>query len=127
MFDPLPVADTGIVDDFSDDSHEWIRRGRYRITFDPRDLGAFKTPSLRNVRVSAPYMHDGRFATIGGVLDHYASVVKGTQVTDGRLYQDDCRAGIPMDDTEREVIIAFLHTLTDKWFLDNRNFSNPNN
>jgi len=127
LFTDNSFHNNGIDDDFSDDSHEWIHRGRYRITFDPMDLGAFKTPSLRNVMVSAPYMHDGRFATIEGVLDHYASGIKDSEVTDRLLYQRDGKPGIPMSGDEKEAIVAFLHTLTDEAFLGDRDFANPNN
>lgn len=126
LFTDNRYHNNGIDDNFSDDSHEWIHRGRYRITFDPMDLGAFKTPSLRNVMVSAPYMHDGRFATIEGVLDHYASGVKDTEVTDRLLYQNGDKAGIPMTNDEKTAIIVFLSTLTDEAFLNNSDFSNPN-
>ncbi|SEK19407.1 cytochrome-c peroxidase [Parapedobacter koreensis] len=127
LFTDNGYHNNGIDDDFSDGSHEWIHRGRYRITLNPMDLGAFKTPSLRNVMVSAPYMHDGRFATIGGVLDHYAKGIRDTEVTDRLLYQNGDGPGIPMTGEERTAIIAFLHTLTDEVFLNNRDFSNPNN
>lgn len=125
LFADYRYHNNGIDADFSDDSHEWIHRGRYRITFDPADLGAFKTPSLRNVMVSAPYMHDGRFATMDDVLEHYRTGVRDTDATSRLLYQRDGQAGIPMTDTEKAAILAFLETLTDDAFLANAAFSNP--
>lgn len=115
----------GIDDDFSDESHEWMYRGRYRITHDLKDMGAYKTPSLRNVMVSAPYMHDGRFATIDEVLEHYSSGVKKSPYTSPLLRQNDGTPGIPLTTDDKQAIKAFLHTLTDHEFLSNAALSKP--
>lgn len=115
----------GIDDDFSDESEEWIHRGRYRVTFAPQDLGAFKTPTLRNVMVSAPYMHDGRFSTIDDVFEHYSSTIKDTPVTDPLLYQRNGRVGISVTEQEKTAMIAFLNTLTDEQFLTDTAFAKP--
>lgn len=115
----------GIDATFSDD-HEGIFQGRFRVSFNPKDMGKFKTPSLRNVLLTAPYMHDGRFKTIDEVLDHYQSGVKISLTTDQLLYQDQGNAGIPLSQDERQAIIAFLGTLTDHEFITNKKISNPN-
>ena len=96
--------------------------GRARIILHGSDMGKFKTPSLRNIEVTAPYMHDGRFQTLQQVLDHYNTGFHYTANLDpnlqaiqkGRLSQQD------MDD-----IIAFLRTLTDYEFLANPAFAKP--
>ena len=62
----------GIDNDFTDDTELMMKKGRFRITNNPQDLGKFKTPTLRNIEKTAPYMHDGRFATLEKVLDHYS-------------------------------------------------------
>ncbi|MBB5645730.1 cytochrome-c peroxidase [Pedobacter cryoconitis] len=108
------------------DEHEGIFQGRFRVTFDPGDMGKFKTPSLRNVMLTAPYMHDGRFKTIDEVLDHYQSGIKISPTTDMLLNQNHGQAGIPLSQTEREAIIAFLGTLTDYEFTTNKKINNPN-
>jgi cytochrome c peroxidase len=76
--------------------------GRYLFTKDLADVYLFKTPSLRNVAKSAPYMHDGRFATLSDVLDHYVN-----------------NSGIGILAGEKAKVIAFLNTLTDDTFLKN--------
>ncbi|WP_243732363.1 cytochrome-c peroxidase [Pedobacter duraquae] len=115
----------GIDSTFSDDL-DGIFQGRFRVSFDPADLGKFKTPSLRNVLLTAPYMHDGRFKTIDEVLDHYNSGIKASPTTDRLLYQNQGTVGIPLSATERGAIIAFLNTLTDDEFINNKKFNNPN-
>jgi cytochrome c peroxidase len=97
-----------------------VDSGRARITREPADLYRFKTPSLRNIAKTAPYMHDGRFETLEACLDHY---------TDGNLNHTNLdpllEYGIAMDADEKKKIIAFLQTLTDYTFLDDKRFSDP--
>lgn len=125
LFTDHAFHNNGIDESFTDQSHEWIHFGRYRISFNPTDLGAFKTPTLRNVARSAPYMHDGRFKSIDQVLEHYRSGIKQTQVTDKLLIDPDGNPGIPMSNQEMNDIKSFLGTLTDETFLNDTNFSNP--
>ena len=99
-----------------------IDDGRMRITELPSDKNKFKVPSLRNVEATKPYMHDGRFQTLDEVLDHYANKVSATQNIDPIL-QKNGKSGIPMTDTEKTQIVAFLKTLTDREFLNNKRFS----
>lgn len=107
------------------DAMEGIYQGRFRVTFLKEDLGKFKTPSLRNVMITAPYMHDGRFKTIEEVLDHYSSGAKASVVTDLLMYQDHGRIGIPLTAQEKTAIKAFLSALTDVDFIKNKKISNP--
>jgi len=98
--------------------------GYMGVTGDEADLGKFKTPSLRNVMVSAPYMHDGRFADIDDVLDHYDhGAVSSTSLDPMMQYNVDY--GLGLTDVDREDLIAFLHTLTDAEFLAEPAYSNP--
>lgn len=92
--------------------------GRARISEWDGDLGKFKVPSLRNVALTAPYMHDGRFATLEEVLGHYASGVKHSPTLAPEL-QVDGRLGIELTEEEKRRIIDFLHTLTDWSFVRN--------
>ncbi len=96
--------------------------GRYRVTELVADYYKFKVQSLRNVEVTAPYMHDGRFGTLEGVLDHYSSGVVDSATLDPILKQNGT-LGIPLTDTEKKQIIAFLKTLTDTQYLTDKRFS----
>lgn len=92
--------------------------GRYRITRDPVDLGRFKVPTLRNVALSSPYMHDGRFNTLEEVLAHYADDVQQSP-TLSPLLQKDGQPGLGLSSSEQQKIVGFLHTLTDEEFISN--------
>lgn len=99
-------------------------QGRYTITLNEADRLKFKVPSLRNVEKTFPYMHDGRFATLEQVLNHYSSGVKDSPSLDPVL-KTNGQPGIALTDTEKKQVIAFLKTLTDDTFINNRAFS-PN-
>lgn len=82
--------------------------GRALITKEPKDLAKFKVPSLRNIGLTAPYMHNGSMNTLDEVIAHYA---KG-----GRQHssKSDLIQGFQISDTEKKALIAFLHTLTEE-------------
>jgi cytochrome c peroxidase len=94
-------------------------KGRYNITLSDTDRYRFKTPSLRNLQYTAPYMHDGRFLTLDAVLDHYSLQVQPTSNLDPLLQQNGIR-GIPLTTAERGKILAFLQTLNDREFITNQ-------
>jgi cytochrome c peroxidase len=96
--------------------------GRYNITLSANDLGKFKTPSLRNIEKTKPYMHNGSIGSLESVLNHYASGVKQSATLDPLLQQNG-QLGIPMTEDEKAKIILFLKTLTDTEFLKDRRFS----
>lgn len=96
--------------------------GRYKVTELVGDYYKFRVQSLRNIEVSAPYMHDGRFGTLEAVLNHYASGVTDSQTLDPILKQNG-KLGIELSDTEKKQIIAFLKTLTDTQYLTDKRFS----
>lgn len=114
------------IDDAYSDELEGIHQGRYRITQIPFDMGKFKTPTLRNIMLTAPYMHDGRFKTIDEVLEHYNIGLKNSASIDLLLFQNGKQLGIPISISEKVAIKAFLNTLTDQHFITNKKFSNPN-
>jgi cytochrome c peroxidase len=91
--------------------------GRARITGKPSDIGKFSVPSLRNIAVTAPYMHDGQLNSLADVLDSYA---QPAQTPDPRL-----GTGVQLSPVERSQLLAFLHTLTDVSFLTNPAFKAP--
>lgn len=92
--------------------------GRETVTGFAQDRYKFKVPSLRNVALTAPYMHDGRFGSLQSVLNFYSSGVQNTPNLDPQLQQHPT-LGIPLNQTEKEAIIAFLKTLTDEEFIQN--------
>lgn len=114
----------GLDSTFSNDMHEGIFQGRFRITGDSADMGKFKTPALRNVALTAPYMHDGRFETLKDVLDHYDEGVVASSTLDSALYRNNT-PGLDLTRNKKNAIIAFLHTLTDEQFINNEKYANP--
>lgn len=86
--------------------------GRERVTGDAADRGKFRTPSLRNVALTAPYMHDGRFQTLEQVIDHYDRGVERTTTLDPNLAKHPAR-GLGLSASDKSALVAFLQTLTD--------------
>jgi cytochrome c peroxidase len=100
--------------------------GRSNVTQDPSDIGKFKVPDLRNVALTAPYMHDGRFSSLEEVLDHYSHGIANHPNLDSRLKTADGNAAqMNISGQEKTAIIAFLHALTDHTMITDRNFSDP--
>jgi cytochrome c peroxidase len=89
--------------------------GRMAVTKNEADRGKFKTPSLRNIARTAPYMHDGRFATLEEVVEHYSSGVRRSATLDPNLAKHP-EAGIQLNTQEKADLVAFLKTLTDETF-----------
>ncbi len=99
-------------------------RGREMVTNDPKDRGKFKTPTLRNIEYTAPYMHDGRFGTLEEVIDFYSEGVRFSETIDPLMKKVD-QGGIGLTPSEKEDLIAFLKTFTDSEFMQDTSFSNP--
>ena len=103
-------------------------KGLGKVTFDPNDFGKFKTPSLRNIELTGPYMHDGRFETLEEVLNHYNEHVKLGTTTDPLLLasnEENAAPELRLTDEEKTAIIDFLKTLTDNEFITTPAFSDP--
>lgn len=96
--------------------------GRYRVTLEENDRMKFRVPSLRNVEYTAPYMHDGRFYTLQAVLNFYTDGVENQPNLDPLLKQNG-HPGIPINAQEKQLIIAFLKTLSDNNFITNPKFA----
>lgn len=96
------------------------------VSKNSKDNGRFKIPSLRNVALTAPFMHDGRFATLSDVIDHYSSGIADHPSLDARL-RDSNGAPVRMDisSDEKQAIIAFLNTLTDYTMVTDPKLSDP--
>lgn len=100
--------------------------GRENVTNNPADAGKFRIPNLRNVAITAPYMHDGRFSTLDEVLNFYSHNITNHANLDTRLKNE---SGMPMQmnitDQEKTALIAFLGTFTDHSMISNHDLSNP--
>lgn len=107
------------------DQHFFNDPGLAAITGNPLDSGRFKTPSLRNIELTAPYMHDGRFTDLHGVFLHYnAGGVISTTIDP---FMEGAGGGLYLDELDELALIAFLKTLTDTSFVNNPAFSDPFN
>jgi cytochrome c peroxidase len=93
-------------------------KGLYVSTLMENDKYKFKVPSLRNLQFSAPFMHDGRFLTLSGVLEHYNTEVQDTPNLDPVL-KKGAKPGIALTATDKVKITAFLNTLNDTEFINN--------
>ncbi|MFA6015217.1 MAG: MbnH family di-heme enzyme [Gallionellaceae bacterium] len=126
-----PFHNTGLYNLDGNGAFPEGNRGIFEVSDDLKYMGAFRAPSLRNVAVTAPYMHDGSIATLEGVLDFYANhgrnIESGPFKGDGRAspLKDKRIDKISLSAQEKADIIVFLNTLTDHEFLSNPRFSNP--
>lgn len=101
-------------------------KGRGAVTGRKTNYGEFKTPSLRNIALTSPYMHDGRFKNLKEVLDFYKGGLHNSMNLDPRLKQIHKR-GFNLTNEEAHKIIAFMRTMTDSAFINNPKYSNPFN
>jgi len=105
--------------------------GTFSITQNSNDMGHFKAPSLRNIALTAPYMHDGSIVSLDKVLDHYAA--GGRKIEEGEKQGDGSKnplknpfiKGFELTEQEREDLLAFMHSLTDDDFITNPAFQDP--
>ena len=98
--------------------------GFYGVTGDPLDIGKFKSPTLRNIEYTAPYMHDGRYATLEEVVEFYSTGLNKSPTVDP-LMKNLSQGGVNLSAEEKAGLIAFLKTLSDQEFISNPNLSNP--
>lgn len=112
LFTNQDYVNNGIDSVFSDS-------GRATISANPLDIGKFKVPTLRNIAVTAPYMHNAKFRTLEDVLNHYDNGLISSNSLAPSLVQANGDLGIPLSTEEKAAIIAFLETLTDYEFLNN--------
>jgi cytochrome c peroxidase len=101
-------------------------QGLREFTGKSEDMGRFRAPTLRNIAVTAPYMHDGSLSTLSEVLDHYAAGgqahVQGAGMSP---YQSEFVRGFTLTPREKQDVLAFLESLTDTDFLTDPRFSDP--
>jgi cytochrome c peroxidase len=109
LFQSQSFANNGLDSAFKDE-------GRYAVTKREGDRGKFSVPSLRNVAVTGPYMHDGRFRTLDEVVEHYCTGMKRSATLDPNLAKHP-DGGVPLSGADKRALVAFLKTLTDDRFL----------
>ncbi|MCT4665872.1 MAG: cytochrome-c peroxidase [Flavobacteriales bacterium] len=100
-----------------DPESQWTDLGKYKVSKDPDDKAVFRTPTLRNIALTAPYMHDGRFQTLEEVIEHYNSGGHGSSTTS--VLMEHQENGLQLTAEKKKQLIAFLHTLTDEKFITN--------
>lgn len=130
-FPSFPFHNTGLFNingtgDFPEDN-----QGLYAMSGDPGDMGKFRAPTLRNIELTAPYMHDGSMATLEEVLEFYAAggriIEEGPNAGDGRLnpFKSGFVSGFTLSEQDKTDLLNFLKALTDEAFVTNPRFSNP--
>lgn len=99
-------------------------KGRLKVTGNSGDLAKFKVPSLRNIALTAPYMHDGRFKTLEEVVEHYNNGLKNSATIDPAL--DNTRStGLRLSTQQKTDLISFLKTLTDPVLVSDEKYKSP--
>lgn len=130
-FDEVGFFNVGLYDVDGTGSYPAGNQGLFEHTGDPGDRGRFRTPTLRNVAVTAPYMHDGSVATLEDVVDVYDRggrlVASGPNAGDGRdsRLKDAAMRPLGLFDEEKADLVEFLKALTDRSFLDDPELQNP--
>ena len=104
---------------------EYADKGIYWVTNDSFDLGKFKQPSLRNVALTAPYMHDGSLNTLESVINHYSDSLEDHKFLSSTLSSGSGPNNMEFSEMEKYALVEFLKTLTDEEFLTDEKFSNP--
>ncbi|WP_448548873.1 MbnH family di-heme enzyme [Thalassotalea fusca] len=134
QLDRRPFHNTGLYNVINENGEAGYPKkdiGLAEISTLARDNGRFRAPTLRNIAVSAPYMHDGSIATLGEVIDMYArggrDVSSGELTGDGKLnaLKSQFVKGFELSEQDRTDLLAFLHTLTDEQFLTDVKFQAP--
>ena len=126
-----PFFNTGLYNLDGKGAYPSDNRGLYELTLDPQDMGKFRPPTLRNIALTAPYMHDGSMKSLDEVVRFYErggrETVSGPNAGDGRLnpFKSGLVSGFRITDDERRALIAFLRALTDEQFITDRRFSDP--
>lgn len=108
--------DTGLLDSNSGSDRVDPNTGVHRVTGRDEDRGHFRAPTLRNIALTAPYMHDGRFPTLEAVIDHYAA--GGSAQSSDDSPPDPLITGFELTEEERRHLVSFLESLTDQSYLE---------
>lgn len=133
LLDRRPFHNTGLYNLDGKGSYPLADIGLSEITLDPNDMGAFRAPTLRNIALTAPYMHDGSIITLEEVIEHYNAGGRAdkqfnnqTQVLKN-IYKSPFVKKLVLTSKEKSDLIAFLNALTDESFVSDPQLSNPFN
>ena len=118
LFQSQSFANNGLDAEFSDP-------GRFTVTGQEYDKGKFAVPSLRNISLTGPYMHDGRFKTLEEVVEHYTTGMKRSATLDPNLAKHP-DGGVPLSAADKKALVAFLKTLTDAQYQSTLAAANKN-
>ena len=99
--------------------------GRFKVSGLPTDMAVFKVPTLRNIALTGPYMHDGRFNTLEEVIDHYNTGVKHSSTVHHTMEHNLLHGGLQLSAQDKSDLVAFLHTLTDETLKTDERFASP--
>ncbi len=130
-FEAQLFHNNGLYDIDGEGSYPPDNTGLFEFTGEPADMGRFRPPTLRNVALTAPYMHDGSMATLEDVVRMYEAggriLTEGPYAGDGRQnpYRSGLVAGFELSDAERSDLLAFLASLTDETFTTDPAFADP--
>jgi len=130
-FDETAFHNTGLYNVDARGAYPSQSTGVRDVTGRDEDMGRFRAPTLRNIAVTAPYMHDGSIATLDGVIDHYAAggrtIASGPNAGVGRdnPLKSGFITGFTLTEQERRDLIAFLEALTDERFLHDPRYADP--
>jgi cytochrome c peroxidase len=130
-FDERPFFNTGLYNIGGTGAYPPDNTGIHEITNNPADMGRFRPPTLRNIALTAPYMHDGSIATLTEVIRFYEDggrlITEGEYAGDGRVnpYKNGFVSGFSLNDDEIADLVAFLESLTDEQFITDPRFSDP--
>jgi cytochrome c peroxidase len=127
----IELHNTGLYNLAGTISYPADNPGLYELTRNPGDVGKFKAPTLRNIAVTAPYMHDGSIFTLEEAIDHYAA--GGRTIADGSYrgvgrdnpHKSPSIRGFSLTADQRADLVAFLRSLTDEHVLRDPRFGNP--
>ena len=128
-FEEIAFHNTGLYNLSGIGGYPVTNTGLYKHTGRPRDMGRFRTPSLRNIALTAPYMHDGSIETLEEVLEFYSrggrKIEKGALAGDGASnpFKSSFVRGFSLSPNEKREVVSFLKSLTDTSFVQNPSLS----
>lgn len=115
-FGVQPFHNTGLYNEDGAGSYPVSDMGLYSVTFNKQDMGKFRAPTLRNIALTAPYMHDGSIATLSDVIEFYAR--GGNKAETPNPYRSPFIKGFTLSEEEKAALVAFLQSLTDEEFIE---------
>jgi cytochrome c peroxidase len=124
---PESFFNTGLYNEDGEGAYPGDNRGLIEFTGEAEDMGKFRVPTLRNVALTAPYMHDGSVATLDEVIDNYGRGGTLRETGDGATnpYKSALIHELGLTDQDKADLKAFLESLTDEAFLANEAYADP--